>query len=324
MLDTEHAVHIEHPVSIVDKDRVQHPQRSCRDIFFFFRLTMERWNRRTLVIGGVCIVICLLALTLGITLTSGPKVEESDEKEKTVDEVGLGVRILGTPSPTVDPLSSVANSFDDKESQKENSLKDDELGTRIMDSFEFDDSNSIEFDLPSNNNENRAPTLPPSNDNKRTTWKPPTGNEIVFSDKSPSQDGIVFPGPDSRPSTPSLDGSRINFDSGTNMGTSGRGQPGGGSAVKFPSSNDNQGESGENWGEDNSGLGNRIGPVNPCHLPKVAGDCRMHIPSWFFDPQTGDCMQFVFGGCGGNENRFSSQDECRNICNHGGETVEVF
>ena len=308
---------------------------------------MERCNRRTIVIGGVCIVICLVASILGITLTSGPKVEESDEEEKTVDEVGLNVRILGTPPLTVNPETSLPNSFEDNNgSQMEDSLKDDVLGTRIMGSFEFDDSNSIEFDSPSSNNENRAPTLPPSNINKRTTWKPPTGNEIVFSDKSPSQDGIVFPGPDSRPSTPSLDGSRINFDSSTNMGTSGRGRPGGGSAVKFPSSNDDQGESDENWGEDNSGLGdrigednsglgnrinednsglgNRIGPVNPCHLPKVAGDCRMHIPSWFFDPQTGDCMRFVFGGCGGNENRFSSQEECRNTCGDGGETVEVF
>ena len=286
---------------------------------------MERCNRRTIVIGGVCIVICLVAFILGITLTSGPKVEESDEEEKTVDEVGLNVRILGTPMPTIDPMTSAPNSFEDNNgSPRENNLKDDALGTRILGSFEFDDSNSIEFDLPSDNNQNRAPTLPPSSDNKRTTWKPPTGNEIVFSDKSPSQDGIVFPGPDSRPSTPSLDGSRINFGGNTNMGTVGRGRPGGGSAVKFPSSNDNQGESGENWGEDNSGLGNRIGPVNPCHLPKVAGDCRMHILSWFFDPQTGDCMQFVFGGCGGNENRFSSQEECRNTCVQGGETVEVF
>ena len=293
-------------------------------------------------------MICLLALTLGITLTSGPKVGESDEEETTVDEVGLGVRILGTPSLTVDPELSLPNSFEENNgSQRENNLKDYLLVTRILGSFEFDDSNSIEFDSPSNNNQNRAPTLPPSNDNKRTTWKPPTGNEIVFSDKSPSQDGIVFPGPDSRPSTPNLDGSRISFSGNTNMGTGGRGRPGGESAVKFPSSNDDQGESDENRrgednsglgnrisvdnsglgnhiGEVNSGLGNRIGPVNPCHLPKVTGDCRMHIPSWFFDPQTGDCMQFVFGGCGGNENRFSSQDECRNICNHGGETVEVF
>ena len=290
-------------------------------------------------------MICLLALTLGITLTSGPKVGESDEEETTVDEVGLGVRILGTPSLTVDPELSLPNSFEENNgSQRENNLKDYLLVTRILGSFEFDDSNSIEFDSPSNNNQNRAPTLPPSNDNKRTTWKPLTGNEIVF--KSPSQDGIVFPGPDSRPSTPNLDGSRISFSGNTNMGTGGRGRPGGESAVKFPSSNDDQGESGENWGEDNSGLGNRIsvdnsglgnhigevnsglgnriGPVNPCHLPKVTGDCRMHIPSWFFDPQTGDCMQFVFGGCGGNENRFSSQEECRNTCIHGGETVEVF
>ena len=68
-------------------------------------------------------MICLVALTLGITLTSGPKVEESDEEEKTVDEVGLNVRILGTPMPTVDPETSLPNSFEENNgSQMKDSL----------------------------------------------------------------------------------------------------------------------------------------------------------------------------------------------------------
>ena len=60
-----------------------------------------------------------------------------------------------------------------------------------------------------------------------------------------------------------------------------------------------------------SGSGTEVGP---CKLPKDVGICEGHQPSWYFDGQTGDCEQFVYGGCGGNENRFSSKEECRDVC----------
>ena len=54
--------------------------------------------------------------------------------------------------------------------------------------------------------------------------------------------------------------------------------------------------------------------VDRCKLPVVVGTCRALIKSWYFDSQTGDCKQFFYYGCGGNENRFSSKEECRRVC----------
>ncbi|CAJ0557749.1 unnamed protein product, partial [Mesorhabditis spiculigera] len=35
---------------------------------------------------------------------------------------------------------------------------------------------------------------------------------------------------------------------------------------------------------------------------------------WYFDAATQRCLQFFYGGCGGNENRFVTHDECQNEC----------
>ena len=65
--------------------------------------------------------------------------------------------------------------------------------------------------------------------------------------------------------------------------------------------------------------------VDRCKLPMVVGPCKALILSWYFDGQTGDCEQFGYGGCGGNENRFSSKEECRDACvTTDGESVEDF
>uniref|UniRef100_A0A1A9V0W7 BPTI/Kunitz inhibitor domain-containing protein n=1 Tax=Glossina austeni TaxID=7395 RepID=A0A1A9V0W7_GLOAU len=56
-----------------------------------------------------------------------------------------------------------------------------------------------------------------------------------------------------------------------------------------------------------------------CALPGGAnGDgkiaCLAYIPSWSYRAGTNECVQFVYSGCGGNENRFSTQYECENKC----------
>jgi hypothetical protein len=35
---------------------------------------------------------------------------------------------------------------------------------------------------------------------------------------------------------------------------------------------------------------------------------------WFFDMEYGGCSRFWYGGCEGNDNRFSSQEECKERC----------
>lgn len=49
-------------------------------------------------------------------------------------------------------------------------------------------------------------------------------------------------------------------------------------------------------------------------MEKDHGTCRGYFVKYYYDRNTGRCEQFVFGGCGGNGNRFSSSEECQHIC----------
>jgi hypothetical protein len=46
-----------------------------------------------------------------------------------------------------------------------------------------------------------------------------------------------------------------------------------------------------------------------------AGPCQAYFERWFYDRQDGFCKTFVYGGCQGNENRFDSEQACRERCN---------
>ena len=51
-----------------------------------------------------------------------------------------------------------------------------------------------------------------------------------------------------------------------------------------------------------------------CRLPKIVGICRLSVPSFYFDRATLQCQSFLYGGCGGNGNRFNSLEECQSLC----------
>ena len=44
------------------------------------------------------------------------------------------------------------------------------------------------------------------------------------------------------------------------------------------------------------------------------GKCNQKQKYWYFNPQSGMCEDFMFSGCGGNRNRFTSSDECYRHC----------
>lgn len=56
--------------------------------------------------------------------------------------------------------------------------------------------------------------------------------------------------------------------------------------------------------------------VEICRLTPVPGDCRALITAWYFDAATSSCNVFHYGGCGGNDNRFNTQEECMQSCQH--------
>ncbi|MEM7245767.1 MAG: BPTI/Kunitz domain-containing protein [Acidobacteriota bacterium] len=55
--------------------------------------------------------------------------------------------------------------------------------------------------------------------------------------------------------------------------------------------------------------------VDVCLLPADPGPCEAAIPRWYFDATTGNCEEFLYGGCEGNGNNFETQRECELHCN---------
>ena len=51
-----------------------------------------------------------------------------------------------------------------------------------------------------------------------------------------------------------------------------------------------------------------------CLLKKDAGGCGNYEPVWYFEPVTGVCRRFLYGGCGGNANRFETAEACWERC----------
>lgn len=51
-----------------------------------------------------------------------------------------------------------------------------------------------------------------------------------------------------------------------------------------------------------------------CQLPADIGNCQNYVALWYFDTKFKRCRQFYYGGCGGNENRFTSEGDCEQRC----------
>ncbi|KAI5740322.1 hypothetical protein M8J76_002692 [Diaphorina citri] len=51
--------------------------------------------------------------------------------------------------------------------------------------------------------------------------------------------------------------------------------------------------------------------ISEFHIP---GLCRGYFQKYYFNPSTGQCVQFIYGGCNGNGNRFDSEEDCIRTC----------
>ena len=48
--------------------------------------------------------------------------------------------------------------------------------------------------------------------------------------------------------------------------------------------------------------------------PKDEGSCGAMLEKFYFDKRDGQCKEFMYGGCRGNENNFKDMEECEKQC----------
>ncbi|PKU36383.1 collagen alpha-4 chain-like [Limosa lapponica baueri] len=51
-----------------------------------------------------------------------------------------------------------------------------------------------------------------------------------------------------------------------------------------------------------------------CDLVQDSGECQSYVLKWYYDKEQKMCGRFWYGGCGGNKNRFETQEECGFLC----------
>ncbi|KAM6375887.1 collagen alpha-4(VI) chain-like [Alca torda] len=51
-----------------------------------------------------------------------------------------------------------------------------------------------------------------------------------------------------------------------------------------------------------------------CDLVQDSGECQNYVLKWYYNKEQQMCGQFWYGGCGGNKNRFETQEDCGFLC----------
>ncbi|XP_034666892.1 male accessory gland serine protease inhibitor [Drosophila subobscura] len=49
-------------------------------------------------------------------------------------------------------------------------------------------------------------------------------------------------------------------------------------------------------------------------MDQDAAACMAFMPAWTYDADKNICTEFIYGGCGGNANQFSTQGKCEKAC----------
>ncbi|KAJ9586370.1 hypothetical protein L9F63_019992 [Diploptera punctata] len=55
-------------------------------------------------------------------------------------------------------------------------------------------------------------------------------------------------------------------------------------------------------------------PEELCNEEQIVGLCDAYIPSYYYNAETHKCEQFIYGGCGGNGDRFMTEEACLAFC----------
>jgi Kunitz/Bovine pancreatic trypsin inhibitor domain len=113
-------------------------------------------------------------------------------------------------------------------------------------------------------------------------------------------------------------------DAGSGSGNSGGSGQGGSTSRAGTSSTAGKGHAGTGAGGTSSagtgagggsaGTGVGGGVSEACGALPDSGACDAYAPSWYNDASTGICRPFVYGGCGGNANRYPTLAACQKAC----------
>uniref|UniRef100_A0A8D2L5B4 BPTI/Kunitz inhibitor domain-containing protein n=1 Tax=Varanus komodoensis TaxID=61221 RepID=A0A8D2L5B4_VARKO len=62
--------------------------------------------------------------------------------------------------------------------------------------------------------------------------------------------------------------------------------------------------------------------AEPCTLPLEEGNCSKYTLNWYYNQRVSECRPFIYSGCRGNLNRFSSKEDCELQCKPQADTGE--
>nr|XP_054927957.1 amblin-like [Dermacentor andersoni] len=66
-----------------------------------------------------------------------------------------------------------------------------------------------------------------------------------------------------------------------------------------------------------------VRPREVCSLKPKAGLCHEFRPSWYYDVEHDRCRGFIYSGCDGNLNRFTSCEKCMKRCSGNNNSTEI-
>ncbi len=49
-------------------------------------------------------------------------------------------------------------------------------------------------------------------------------------------------------------------------------------------------------------------------MAKAQGNCGSYTTRWWFNAGTGNCEEYLYSGCQGNDNNFGTYTDCQDFC----------